>query len=84
MRENTMKQNIEQRLQELKQEYTSGQQMMSELEKRQIDLRQTLLRIAGAVQVLEELLDSPENSATNDEEKNNIESNQELHIKSVS
>ena len=36
--------------------YASGQSMLSDLEGKAFDLRQTLLRIAGAIQVLEELL----------------------------
>jgi hypothetical protein len=47
---------IEQRLSELKTEYQTGQTMLAELEAKQADLRQMLLRISGAIQVLEELL----------------------------
>lgn len=49
---------IEKRLHELKTEYESGQKMLVDLEKRQAELQQTLLRISGAIQVLEELLSS--------------------------
>lgn len=51
-----MKEQLRQRLQELKREYESGQQMLADLERRQLELQQTLLRISGAMQVLEELL----------------------------
>lgn len=51
-----MNDHIEQRLKELKAEFEAGQKMLSELEARQLDLRNTLLRISGAVQVLEEVL----------------------------
>ncbi len=51
-----MQQQIKQRLQELKAEYEAGQNMLSELETKQANLQQTLLRISGAIQVLEELL----------------------------
>jgi hypothetical protein len=44
------------RLETLRQEYQAGQTMLADLEAKQLDLRQTLLRIAGAIQVLEELL----------------------------
>jgi hypothetical protein len=44
------------RLQALQREYDTGQTMLAELDAKQLDLRQTLLRIAGAIQVLEELL----------------------------
>jgi ABC-type transporter Mla subunit MlaD len=37
-------------------EYDSGQKMLAELEAKQANLRDTLLRISGAIQVLEELL----------------------------
>jgi len=51
-----MKERLEQRLQELKAEYESGQQMLADLESRQVELRATLMRISGAIQVLEEEL----------------------------
>ena len=51
-----MKEQLEQRLQALKAEYEAGQKMLADLEARQATLRETLLRIAGAVQVLEEEL----------------------------
>ncbi len=51
-----MKEQLEQRLEALKAEYEAGQKMLAELEAKQAALRDTLLRIAGAVQVLEEEL----------------------------
>ena len=51
-----MKEQLEQRLNELKSEYQAGQKMLAELEAKQANLQQTLLRISGAMQVLEELL----------------------------
>jgi predicted nuclease with TOPRIM domain len=53
-----VREQLEQRLAVLKSEYETGQQMLSELEARQARLRETLLRISGAIQVLEELSDS--------------------------
>lgn len=51
-----MKEQLEQRLQELKTEFESGQKMLADLETQQANLKTTLLRISGAIQVLEELL----------------------------
>lgn len=59
-----MKQLLEQRLKELRAEFESGQKMMANLENEQANLRDTLLRISGAIQVLEEL-----NVTTNDIEE---------------
>jgi predicted nuclease with TOPRIM domain len=51
-----MKDQLQQRLAQLKGEYEAGQKMLAELENKQMKLRETLLRIAGAIQVLEEEL----------------------------
>ena len=51
-----MKAQLEKRLSELKSEYESGQKALAELETKQANLRTTLLRISGAIQVLEEEL----------------------------
>lgn len=50
-----MRERLEQRLAELKAEYESGQKMLADLEARRAELKNTLLRISGAVLVLEEL-----------------------------
>lgn len=47
---------LEQRLNELRTEYETGQHLLAELEAKRANLQQTLLRISGAIQVLEELL----------------------------
>ena len=49
-----MKEQLEKRLAELKAEFESGQKVMAELETKQANLRDTLLRISGAIQILEE------------------------------
>jgi chromosome segregation ATPase len=54
-----MREQLEQRVSELRAEQQKGQQMLAELEAKQAELQQTLLRISGAIQVLEELLASP-------------------------
>ena len=51
-----MREQLQKRLEELKAEFEAGQKMLNELETRRDNLRQTLLRISGAVQVLEEEL----------------------------
>ena len=51
-----MKEQLEKRLEELKAEFESGQKALAELEARQAGLRETLLRISGAIQVLKEEL----------------------------
>jgi hypothetical protein len=51
---------LEDRLVALKAEYETGQKMMADLESQQAHLKQTLLRISGAIQVLEELLSTPD------------------------
>lgn len=51
-----MRERLEQRLAELKAEYESGQKMLADLEARRAELKNTLLRISGAVLVLEEEL----------------------------
>lgn len=49
---------IAERLAELKQEQNKGQQALAELLERKVQLEQTLLRIGGAIQVLEELVNA--------------------------
>ncbi len=51
-----MKEQLEQRLQELRKEFESGQKVLADLENRKTEIQNTLLRISGAMQVLEELL----------------------------
>ena len=43
------------RLKTLNEEYRKGQQMLLELDQRRGEVRDTLLRISGAIQVLQEL-----------------------------
>ncbi len=51
-----MRSQLEKRLSELKKEFEEGQRMLSEVEAKRENLRQSLLRISGAIQVLEEEL----------------------------
>jgi prefoldin subunit 5 len=50
-----MKSEINARLKELKEEYQKGQERLIALEQETTSLSKTMLRISGAIQVLEEL-----------------------------
>ena len=52
-----MKERMERRLARLRSEFEAGQAVMSDLEARQANLRGSLLRVSGAIQVLQEMLD---------------------------
>lgn len=58
-----MREQLQARLEELKREFETGQARLRELESQEAQLRQTLLRISGAVQVLEEELGRGEGGA---------------------
>ncbi|NET44641.1 hypothetical protein [Okeania sp. SIO2B3] len=62
-----MKEKLEKRLAELKAEFESGQKVMAEYEAKVANLRDTLLRISGAIQILEE-----EISKENETDKENV------------
>jgi uncharacterized coiled-coil protein SlyX len=51
-----MRERLEQRLAELRDDFERGQQTLDQLESQATTVRQTLLRISGAIQVLEEEL----------------------------
>ena len=51
-----MKDMLETRLAQLREEQATGERVLAELQSREAELRQTLLRIQGAIQVLQELL----------------------------
>jgi septal ring factor EnvC (AmiA/AmiB activator) len=53
-----VRERLEQRLKELTAEFEAGQQMLAELEARQAALRDTLLRLDGAITVLREELEA--------------------------
>lgn len=57
-----MKEQLEQRLASLKAEFDAGQKMLTDLESKEANLRETLLRISGAIQVLEELIQTQDSS----------------------
>lgn len=51
-----MREQLEKRLQALTAEYAAGQKALGNLEAQKASLRETLFRISGAIQVLEEEL----------------------------
>ncbi len=52
-----MREQIEERLSALHGEFKAGQEILADLEQKQATVRTTLVRISGAIQVLEELLE---------------------------
>lgn len=60
------------RLKELKEEYQKGQERLIALEQETINLRNTMLRISGAIQVLQELTGDDE-SVNSKKENTNLE-----------
>ena len=61
-----MKEQLEKRLKELKKEFEAGEKMLAELDSKQNNLKSTLLRISGAIQVLEEQLESENKAQSGD------------------
>lgn len=63
----TLREQLTARLEELKKEFELGQNRLRELDMQQAQLRETLLRISGAIQVLEETLatEGGQDSTTN-------------------
>jgi septation ring formation regulator EzrA len=51
-----MREQVEERLSSLQAEFKAGQEILTDLETRETNVRNTLVRISGAIQVLEELL----------------------------
>jgi hypothetical protein len=54
-----MQEQMEQRREELREQLEVGERRLRELDEERAQLQQTLLRIAGAAQVLDELLSGP-------------------------
>jgi hypothetical protein len=55
-----MTEQIQQRIDQLRRELESGQRLLSELDLRRADVRDSLLRVSGAIQALEELTVEPD------------------------
>ncbi|MGE5658482.1 MAG: hypothetical protein ACM37W_17915 [Actinomycetota bacterium] len=51
-----MKEQLRRRLETLKSEFEAGQKMLADLEAQQLRVKETVWRISGAIQVLEEEL----------------------------
>lgn len=62
-----MREQIKNRIESLRAEYRTGQEMLAELEGREVGLKLTLTRISGAIQVLEELLQENDPAAVTPE-----------------
>ena len=67
-----METKLKSRLQILLDEYQKGQQQLKKLEQETDELKTTLLRISGAIQVLQELLENDENSSKNSKSSVNV------------
>lgn len=68
-----MKEQVKERIEQLKAEYESGQKMLADLETQASNLRTTMLRISGAIQILEELI-------TKTEEEENISNVKKVEV----
>jgi predicted nuclease with TOPRIM domain len=55
-----MQEQLQRRLEELKKEYETGQARLRELESETAYVRETMLRISGAIQVIQEILEKDE------------------------
>ena len=64
--DNTMTDKIRSRLNQLREEQKKGQQMLADAEREADELRAALLRIVGAIQVLEELENDSEQGSASD------------------
>jgi predicted nuclease with TOPRIM domain len=72
-----MREQLQARLEILKREFHTGQARLGDLEREASALRETLLRISGAIQVLEEELAKADQPATNGVEQPNEETSAE-------
>jgi uncharacterized protein (DUF3084 family) len=63
-----MREQVEVRLESLKREYEKGQLQLQQLQSQVTSLRDTMLRISGAIMVLEELLSSSRPASVSQEQ----------------
>jgi septal ring factor EnvC (AmiA/AmiB activator) len=59
---------LKQRLEQLKEEYTKGTQRLQQLEQETNDLKSTMLRISGAIQVIQEEIEKVEGGQDSEDE----------------
>jgi len=64
-----MKEQLEKRLSDLKNEFEQGEKMLADLDARREQVSQTMLRISGAIQVIEEILKEEESTSDKSSEK---------------
>ena len=60
----TTKARLEERLKELESEFENGQNVLADLEAKTNNVKESLLRIAGAIQVIKEILQKDEQDDT--------------------
>lgn len=78
-----MKEQLQKRLQALKTEYEAGQKVLAELEAKQATVRDTLLRISGAIQVLEEELSNVASENVREINEADVASTSEIEMATV-
>lgn len=85
-----MKAQLEQRLTELRKEYESGQKILKdmelkivELENRKKDLNETLLRISGAIDLLEEVLGENTGFSGQENEGNQVSGPENIEVPDI-
>ena len=61
-----MQDKLQLRLKALQEEYQKGQERLNELEQESSNIQSTMLRISGAIQVLQELMDDDGNKNSMD------------------
>ncbi len=75
-----MREQLEARLLELEQEFEIGEQRLRDVDLEQARLRETLLRMSGAIQVLRELLEPPGTSNGSESQRTGIPHNEREHL----
>jgi hypothetical protein len=76
---NLMREQVQARLESLKTEYEKGQLQLEQLQSQVTSLRDTMLRISGAITVLEELLSSSRPASLEQEQPAERSGNMQVH-----